>query len=813
MMKTKPDLLVGAVLLLGTVLLTACGGGSGGGAGAGGDGGGAGATLSGTAAAGAPIVGQVTVKGAQGNTKSALIAADGSYRVDVTGLTAPFRLRAEGTVGGRTIRLHSYAEEADMNGTVNITPFTDLIVANAAQQVASSFFDSQTVTTLDAAVIAEQEAALQDKLQEVFDAMGVDAAVDLLRTSFSADHSGLDAALDAVRVEVDTSTNVATITNLIENSSITDSILDTTDNTAVLAVADSGALTGAVTDTQAIAAIFARFTQAFAAGLPDRSTIQDLFAADFYSEDTPKSAFLTDITTDPGLVGLTLSGVAISDLDPVLGTAQVTFHVGKGGYVDPMPNTWFAARDNTLGWQVRGDQRIADMYFEFHCNDNDGDGIQVGACGINTRFWDNDFTNNGTASNAPVASGTVSIIDGTNSANVKAVIYLGTPPTSAPGDVQVYDEASRSYMGDWKAFGTGVGQIDPAILQAGDVIEYKLYTQDLDLSTPAAPRIAAGAVAVASYQDRLLFAPSTTGEYPTATAATLTAMSSFTLGNSLAIGWTLANDTLSDEILVKVSDAAGNSIEVWDSAFAPDATSATIASTQLDAAAASNAGLDGTAASYTLLVRIYALDPLTGQFHSTDYSVAIPGPGATTGDAGPVVAAYACSYQSGWDDAADGGLGAPITPNSFADYEAVVADCGTAMAFSAADVAGKTFQESGTIEAMTFNAGIGTATSPATGSYDDGAGTVFAFQWYVEAATCSGCNYNYLVIYTDTAIEPGLPLAWLRETTALTGITGIPGAPGALYSFVKYSEQSNYSDSARASGSDGEIWHSVDQLQ
>ncbi len=46
-------------------------------------------TLSGTAAAGAAIVGTVTVKGAMGNTNSALIEADGTYNVDVTGLTAP----------------------------------------------------------------------------------------------------------------------------------------------------------------------------------------------------------------------------------------------------------------------------------------------------------------------------------------------------------------------------------------------------------------------------------------------------------------------------------------------------------------------------------------------------------------------------------------------------------------------------------------------------------------------------------------------------------------------------------------------------
>ena len=58
--------------------------------------------LRGTAAAGAPIIGTVTVKGSLGETRSALIEANGDYNVDVTGLTAPYRLRAQGTVGGRT---------------------------------------------------------------------------------------------------------------------------------------------------------------------------------------------------------------------------------------------------------------------------------------------------------------------------------------------------------------------------------------------------------------------------------------------------------------------------------------------------------------------------------------------------------------------------------------------------------------------------------------------------------------------------------------------------------------------------------------
>ena len=154
-------------------------------------------------------------------------------------------------------------------------------------------------------------------------------------------------------------------------------------------------------------------------------------------------------------------------------------------------------------------------------------------------------------------------------------------------------------------------------------------------------------------------------------------------------------------------------------------------------------------------------------------------------------------------------MGAPITPNSFADFETVLADCGTAAPFAATDIAGAIFIDTG--ETTTFNntAAAGTAADPGTGVYDDGAGFVLDFQWYVEAATCSGCTHSYVVLYSDSALDADLPAGvWFRETSAVIGITGTPGQAGAVYSFQKYSEQSNYSDTDRATASDGEIWSS-----
>lgn len=776
------------ILGLTAISMVACGGGGGGG----------GTitpvapstSLSGTAAAGAPIIGTVTVKGSLGNTKSALIEANGNYDVDVSGLTAPYRLRAQGTVGGRTYKLHSYAVADDIGKNVNITPFTDLIVANVAGQIAESYFDNNNVPELTAAEIDEQETELQEKLKDVFAALGVDTAIDLLNSTFSADHSGLDAALDIVRVEVNAGTNIATITNLVENTSIQDSVT-ITGETDTLVVNDPTKLGTTATDTQAIAQIFDAVEAAFANGLPTQASIQDYFADDFIEEDNSKDEFLTNITTDPGVIGLMFSGITVTNLDSTVGTAEVTFSFGLNGVLEVNPEKWFVAKHATLGWQVRGDQRIVETEFNFHCNHYDAaDTNFPGACGLNTQLWDNDFSNNGT-NGAAIASGTVKIIDQTDS-SIKATIYLGTPPAGTAGDVQAYSAQNQNHQGDY----IGFDEVSPAIFVPGDTIEYAAYTADLDLSNPAAPAVTG--TPIVTYTDTILFAPENVlTKMPTATDTTKMAISNFTLGNDLTVAWNLVAGTRIEEVLVRVTDSAGNKIEIWDWMLGTTATSKTFSSSSLNSTAASTAGLLSTDTTYSLKVRIYAADIQTGQSHSRDYNATIPGPAATGGTGGT---SLACGHESGWDDTADGGLGAPINPNSFADFESVVADCGTAITFTAASVAGNTYNESP--ELTTFNVftgnEAGTVTNPGSGQYNDTTGFILDFKWYVETASA---GHSYLVLYTDSSLDADLPTGYsMRETAAITG------AAGTTYTFKTYSEGSNYGDLDRAVGSDGEIW-------
>ncbi|WP_198149742.1 DUF5011 domain-containing protein [Colwellia sp. MT41] len=644
-------------------------------------------TLTGTAAAGAAIVGTVTIKDSLGETRSELIEADGTYSVDVTGLTAPFRLRAEGTVGGKSYRIHSYAEEATLDGTINITPFTDLIIANAAHQIAAAYFDEVSPTFLDPVEIAAQEDALQAKLQAVFDALGLDSAINLLTSAFSADHSGLDAALDIIQIETDPITNIATIVNVLDGSSIEDDITDSDDNESVIIV-DSAALTIVVTDTQAIAALFASFAAEFTDGLPSLASLDGFFADSFLHEDQAKSQFLTDITTDPSLIGLVFSSIAVRDLDSMAGTATVDFNVYINGIVDVEVETWLLQKDSSQAWQLLGNQRFyeADL-LTFHCNDFDGSDDMAGGCGLNVSFYDNDFSNNGT-NDAPIASGTMTIIDGTDGETVKDIVYLGNPDYIAAGELQVYNQTTQMYQWDYAGFGMSDGEVDPNIFVVGDIIRYKLYTEQLDLTVPGQPMVSSGNE-VAMFDKILMYLPETTGRYPALTTDGLTALNNFTLDEDLTVSWTLQPGTVIDSIWVEISDNQGNYYDVNDKSIAPDVTSTTVDSSVFSQDLLNDLDFDQT--NMTLLVRIYSIVPTTGQTHSTDYrrtfAGTMPGDGTQPGDG---TATVMCNTESPWDDAND----KPTVFYSINDFETAVADCASQASllnFTKANLAGLTW--------------------------------------------------------------------------------------------------------------------------
>jgi len=136
--------LLAAATIIG-VLVTACGGG-GGGAAATTPPATSATTLTGVVAVGSPIVGgTVTVKCASGSTLTATTNYAGAYSITWSGQTLPCVAELSGgSINGvaNTITYHSIATAL---GTMNVTPLTDLMVANlTGSATPSTWFASPT---------------------------------------------------------------------------------------------------------------------------------------------------------------------------------------------------------------------------------------------------------------------------------------------------------------------------------------------------------------------------------------------------------------------------------------------------------------------------------------------------------------------------------------------------------------------------------------------------------------------------------------------------------------------------------------------
>ena len=188
-----------AIVALGVISIGAVIGGCGGG-----DGGSASPpTVSGTAAAGSALAGQVTLRDSSTVRKDKLtaIGTDGSFAIDVSDMTAPFILKASGTAEGVSRTMYSFADKA---GTANINPLSSVIVANAAGvDDPATVFDKPDAATFEKIRTGMPGSAstLKAKLKVLLDEFGV-ADVDPVKDSVKADHTGLDGMLDNVKISI-----------------------------------------------------------------------------------------------------------------------------------------------------------------------------------------------------------------------------------------------------------------------------------------------------------------------------------------------------------------------------------------------------------------------------------------------------------------------------------------------------------------------------------------------------------------------------------------------------------------------------------
>ena len=201
-MKERKVAILLATLLL---LVSGCGGG-GGAAPAPAD------TVSGVAAVGLVVVGNVYLKDAAATPKELSKATtDGTFSFDVTGMTQPFMLKVAGTANGTPYTLYSLVGD---KGTANINPMTSLVVAKAAAGADLAGIYAAPGASGIAGIAGNLGQALLDvqaTLKPILLKYGV-AAVDPIKDTFKADGTGLDHMLDLVQIELGDSGTV-TITD------------------------------------------------------------------------------------------------------------------------------------------------------------------------------------------------------------------------------------------------------------------------------------------------------------------------------------------------------------------------------------------------------------------------------------------------------------------------------------------------------------------------------------------------------------------------------------------------------------------------
>jgi hypothetical protein len=503
-----------------------------------------GIAVSGTAASGAPITGAmngvVTLKDSSSPAKTVSSATDSSGKYSFTpaqiqGFAAPFMLEVGYQVGGAGYYLHSAVTAEDAasgNATINITPLTDLVIANIGNEIAAKIFANGnyssllTKTALDGGV-----SALDTLLQPVLAQMGVSDSVDLLRQSFAANGQGLDAVLDALKVTVDPATKAETITNRLTNASVSGT-LSAPPTTPIAASA-----TNNVTDLQAITTAFTNFSTLMAtAPAPTSASLLAFFdQTNFRNDGQSLQTFLQQVTTNPVIAGgaLAFSDIVLDSVPSWVTTVpsgasayKVTFTVVQNK-APTERHDFIVYADSQGTWLMLGNQLAAKVAISAFEGDNNGtlcSGVQPnvadkGGLGINYAVV--------TGPGLPAAG--ILLFSSGNSSSFDL----------AAGDPTTYNGTSTTMATVSCSFGNTYVMSDAQIqtITLPAVYTVKLYEDN------GTPSNLSDDILVATYHPAVLAAPLpsaslTSALFASSIAASPTVISAAPTGGSVDITWT-----------------------------------------------------------------------------------------------------------------------------------------------------------------------------------------------------------------------------------------------------------------------------------
>ena len=225
-------------------ILTACGGG---GSGSGGSSKPVASTLGGVAAVGTPIVGgNVNVSCATGVALVTTTSNTGSWQVTLSGQALPCAVQVTGgTINGLT-NVTSYQSIAIVGGTVNITPLTDLLVANLVGMATPGIWFnglSNNPGMLAALTQGQVDAALSN-LRSALSGLTPLMTINPVTTVFAAIPSDVSDDMLTALASALTSTGV-TYTSLLSNASTAAFPVPVTGFNTTLTTAYAGTVSGA----------------------------------------------------------------------------------------------------------------------------------------------------------------------------------------------------------------------------------------------------------------------------------------------------------------------------------------------------------------------------------------------------------------------------------------------------------------------------------------------------------------------------------------------------------------------------------------
>jgi hypothetical protein len=168
-------------------------------------------TVMGVAASGAPIVGTVTLKDASPTplVRTTASAANGSFSINVGGLTPPYMLSVTWTTSSGVNKLYSFAAGP---GTANINPFSNAVfAASGGVSDTATFSGTPSLAMLRDEVSRTWSTSnqLQTQLSPLFEQYGT--TQNPISDEYVANNTGLDAMFDDVNITV--SNGIITVTN------------------------------------------------------------------------------------------------------------------------------------------------------------------------------------------------------------------------------------------------------------------------------------------------------------------------------------------------------------------------------------------------------------------------------------------------------------------------------------------------------------------------------------------------------------------------------------------------------------------------